>query len=278
MTTNLIIGGTGKTGRRVGSRLQDRGLPVTSLSRPELDWADPATWSSVEQPAATAYVTFAPDLTFPGAPDGVADIVERMARSGVRRFVLLSGRGEPEAKLVEDRMIEVAERHGAEWGIVRCGVFMQNFDEGFLAPALEAGHLRFPAGPVREPFLDVEDVADVAVGMLLGDVPANRAYELTGPELMTFSEATAVIAAASGRPISFTEISTAELAADLVGAGFSAEDAEALGDLFAHILDGHNEHLADGVREALGRPARRFAEYAARAVAGGAWGGQAAAS
>lgn len=278
MTTNLIIGGTGKTGRRVASRLQDRGLPVTSLSRPEFDWADPTTWSSVEQPAAAAYVTFAPDLTFPGAPDGVADIVERMARSGVRRFVLLSGRGEAEAQRVEDRMIEVAERYGAEWGVVRCGIFMQNFDEGVFAPALESGHFRFPAGAVREPFLDVEDVVDVAVGMLVGEVPVNRAYELTGPELMTFAEATSAIASASGRPITYTQISTAELAADLVAAGFPAEDADELAGLFDHILDGHNEHLANGVQEALGRPARSFDEYAARAAAGGGWGDQAAAS
>ena len=278
MTTNLIIGGTGKTGRRVASHLQDRGLPVTSLSRPEFDWADPATWSSVEQPAATAYVTFAPDLTFPGAPEGVADVVERMARSGVRRFVLLSGRGEAEAQRVEDRMIEVAERYGAEWGVVRCGIFMQNFDEGVFAPALEAGHFRFSAGAVREPFLDVEDVADVAVGMLVGEVPVNRVFELTGPELMTFAEATAAIAVARERPIAYTEISTAELAADLVDLGFPAVDAEGLAGLFEHILDGHNEHLANGVREALGRPASSFAEYAARAVAAGAWGGQAAAS
>ncbi len=278
MTTNLIIGGTGKTGRRVASRLQDRGLPVTSLSRPEFDWADPSTWSSVEQPAATAYVTFAPDITFPGAPDAIASVVERMARAGVRRFVLLSGRGEPEAQLAEERVIEVAERYGAAWGVVRCGFFMQNFDEGLFAPEFEAGHLAFSAGAVREPFLDVDDVADVAVAMLVGDVPVNRVYELTGPELMTFAEATAAIAAATGRTITYTEITVPELVADLTRAGFPAGDAEEVGALFAHVLDGHNEHLAHGVQEALGRPARSFAEYAARAVAGGAWGGQAVAS
>ena len=133
MTTNLIIGGTGKTGRRVASRLQDRGLPVTSLSRPEFDWADPTTWSSVEQPAETAYVTYYPDLAIPGAPEAVAEVVERMARSGVRRFVLLSGRGEPEAQRAEEKLAEVAERYGADWGVVRCAFFMQNFDESLFA-------------------------------------------------------------------------------------------------------------------------------------------------
>ncbi len=278
MTTNLIIGGTGKTGRRVASRLQDRGLPVTSLSRPEFDWADPTTWSSVEQPAETAYVTYYPDLAFPGAPEAVAEVVERMARSGVRRFVLLSGRGEPEAQRAEEKLAEVAERYGADWGVVRCAFFMQNFDESLFAEPLAAGHLAFSAGAVREPFLDLEDVAEVAVGMLVGEVPGNRVYELTGPELLTFAEATAAIAAATGRPITYTEISVPELVADLTALGFPASDAEELGGLFAHVLDGHNEQLADGVQEALGRPARSFAEYAARAAAGGAWAGQADAS
>ena len=278
MTTNLIIGGTGKTGRRVASRLQDRGLPVTSLSRPEFDWADPSTWSSVEQPAATAYVTFAPDITFPGAPDAIAEVVERMARAGVRRFVLLSGRGEPEAQLAE----ETGDRDRGEvrrrLGRRTLRLLHAELRRGPLRPEFEAGHLAFSAGAVREPFLDVEDVADVAVGMLVGDVPVNRVYELTGPELMTFAEATAAIAAATGRPITYTEITVPELVADLTRPGFPAGDAEELGALFAHVLDGHNEHLAHGVQEALGRPARSFAEYAARAVAGGAWGGQAVAS
>jgi uncharacterized protein YbjT (DUF2867 family) len=278
MTTNLIIGGTGKTGRRVASRLQDRGLPVTSLSRPEFDWADPTTWSSVEQPAETAYVTYYPDLALPGAPEAVADVVERMARSGVRRFVLLSGRGEPEAQRAEAKFAEVAERYGADWGVVRCAFFMQNFDESLFAEPLAAGHLAFSAGAVREPFLDLEDVAEVAVGMLVGKVAANRVYELTGPELLTFAEATAAVAAATGRRITYTEISVPELVADLTALGFPAGDAEELGGLFAHVLDGHNEQLADGVREALGRPARSFAVYAVGAAAGGAWAGQADAS
>jgi uncharacterized protein YbjT (DUF2867 family) len=278
MTTNLIIGGTGKTGRRVVSRLQGRSLPVTCLSRPEFDWADPTTWSSVEQPADAAYVAYAPDLTFPGAPESVAEVVERMARSGVRRIVLLSGRGEPEAQRTEQLLAEIAERHGAEWGVVRCAFFMQNFDESLFAEPLASGRLGFSAGSVREPFLDLEDVADVAVGLMVREVPANRAYELTGHDLLTFADATAAIAAATGRTIVYDEITGAELAADLVSVGLPAEEAEGLAGPFAEILDGHNEHLTHGVHEALGRAPRAFAEYAERAATQGAWDGQATAS
>lgn len=276
MTTNLIIGGTGKTGRRVASLLQGRGLPVTSLSRPEFDWADPATWSSVERPATSAYVTVAPDLALPGAPEAVAEVAERMARSGVRRIVLLSGRGEPEAQRAEQLLAEVTAKHGATWGVVRCAFFMQNFDESLFAEPLAAGHLAFSAGDVREPFVDLDDVAEVAVAMMAGEVAVNRAYELTGPRLMTFAEATAEIAVATGRSIGYEQITSAQLSADLVRIGLPAEEAEGLTELFAHVLDGHNAHLADGVREALGRSARDFATYAQRAVRTGAWSSEAA--
>lgn len=271
MTTHLIIGGTGKTGRRVAARLHDRGLTVRSLSRPAFDWADPSTWAVVEEPAETAYLTFAPDLAFPGAPDAVRDVAELLARAGVRRIVLLSGRGEPEAQRAEELVAEVAEQYGAAWGVVRCAFFMQGFDESLFAGPLTAGHLAFVAGAVREPFVDAEDIADVAVGLMLGEVAPNRVYELTGPRLMTFAEATEAIAAATGRSIGYQQVSGDELAAGLVRAGLAPEEAAGLVALFAHILDGHNEHLATGVRDALGREPRDFTSYAERAAAAGAW-------
>ena len=199
MTTNLIIGGTGKTGRRVASRLQDRGLPVTALSRPEFDWADPGTWSSVEQPAETAYVTYYPDLAFPGAPRRWPTSSSGWRAAACAASCSCRAAGEPEAQRAEEKLAEVAERYGADWGVVRCAFFMQNFDESLFAPSLAAGQLAFSAGAVREPFLDLEDVAEVAVGMLVGEVRVNRVYEPTGPALMTFAEATAAIAAATGR-------------------------------------------------------------------------------
>lgn len=272
MTTNLIIGGTGKTGRRVASLLQGRGLPVTSLSRPAFDWTDRSTWSAIERPADSAYVTFVPDLAFPGAPETVAEVVERMARAGVRRIVLLSGRGEAEAQRAEALLAEVAAKYDASWGVVRCAFFMQNFDESLFAAPLAAGHLAFTAGDVQEPFVDLADVAEVAVAIMTGEAPADRVYELTGPRLMTFTDATAEVAAATGRPIAYEQISDAQLVDDLVQFGFPAEEAGGLVGLFAHILDGHNAHLADGVQEALGRPATDFADYARRAAATGVWG------
>lgn len=270
-TTHLVIGATGKTGRRVTALLRDRGLPVTPLSRPAFDWADAATWATVERPAAAAYLTFAPDLTFPGAPEAVAEVAGRMACSGVRRIVLLSGRGEAEAQRAERLVAEAAGRHGADWAVVRCAFFLQNFDESLFAQPLAAGHLAFVAGEVREPFVDLDDVAEVAVGLMTGEVPGNRVHELTGPRLLTFAEAVAAVAAATGQPIGYEQVTPDRMVAELVASGLPAEDAGGLVGLFADILDGHNAHVSNGIEQALGRPATDITAWAAAAAAAGAW-------
>ena len=102
--TTLVIGATGKTGRRVTERLTARNLPVRIGSRsgqPPFDWADPATWPPAVRDMAAVYVTYYPDLAVPGASDAIRSFTGLAVKSGVQRLVLLSGRGEPEAQLCE---------------------------------------------------------------------------------------------------------------------------------------------------------------------------------
>ncbi len=170
MTANetfLVLGGTGKTGRRVADRLRDRGLAVRAVSRstePPFDWSDETTWMPVlDGDVRAAYLTFHPDLALPGAADAIRAFSTLAAAKGVRRLVLLSGRGEPETEPAERAVRE----SGAGWTIVRCAWFAQNFSEDFLLPPVMSGDLAVPGGSVGEPFVDVGDVADVAVEALV---------------------------------------------------------------------------------------------------------------
>ena len=122
--------------------------------------------------------------------------------AGTRRLVLLSGRGEEEA----ERAKEALKASGAEWTIVRCSWFMQNFSERYFTEPLAAGELALPVGDVREPFVDAEDIADVAVAALTEDGHAGRLYELTGPRPLTFAEAVAEVGSATGRSLRYTQI------------------------------------------------------------------------
>ena len=268
--TILVIGGTGKTGRRVAERLKARGVPVRIGSRsgePPFDWDDRSTWEPALRGASAAYVSYYPDLAVPGTPELIGALAERAMAAGTRRLVLLSGRGEAEAERAE----EALKASGAEWTIVRCSWFMQNFSESYFTEPLAAGELALPVGDVREPFVDAEDIADVAVAALTEDGHAGRLYELTGPRALTFAEAVAEIGRATGRSLRYTPIPI-----EAFEAGLKAEDAPPdlialLRYLFTEVLDGRNEQLTDGVQRALGREPRDFTAFARRAAAEGAW-------
>jgi uncharacterized protein YbjT (DUF2867 family) len=269
----LVLGGTGKTGRRVAQRLEARGMPTRVGSRsaePPFDWQKPETWASALEGVSAAYVSYYPDVAIPGAPEAVRAFAELAARNGVRRLVLLSGRGEEEAQSAELALMEVAEEAGIGWTIVRCAWFMQNFDENYLLEPILAGEVALPAGNVPEPFVDAGDIADVAVAALTEDGHAGEIYELTGPRLLTFEEAVGEIAKATGREIRFVPVSLEEF----VGAAYGdvpPEFLSFLAYLFGEVLDGRNASTTDGVRCALGREPKDFTDYARDAAATGVW-------
>ncbi len=268
--TTLVVGATGKTGRRVAERLRFRDLPVRSGSRsasPPFDWEDRSTWAPAMEGATAAYVSFYPDIAVPGAPETIAAFADQAVKSGIRRLVLLSGRGEAEAQRAERALQE----SGAEWTVVRCSWFSQNFSEGFFLEPVLAGKLALPVADVPEPFIDAEDIAEVAVAALTEDGHVGRLYELTGPRLLTFAEAVEEIARASGRPISYTPVSIEQWTSEMAGQGVPDDDVGFLRYLFTEVLDGRNANLTDGVRRALGREPRDFSDYARDAAGTGIW-------
>jgi uncharacterized protein YbjT (DUF2867 family) len=266
----LVIGGTGKTGRRVVERLTRQDIPVRVGSRSAgvpFDWDNPATWGPALQDVDAAYVAFYPDLAVPGSTDAIAGLVDEARTAGTRRLVLLSGRGEEEAQACERIVVD----SGLEWTILRSSWFSQNFSESYMLDPILAGTLMLPVGDVAEPFTDADDIADVAAAALTDDRHAGELYELTGPRSLTFAEAVATIGEATGRDLTYQQISTAEFAAGLAADGVPDDVADFLGYLFTTVLDGRNSAVADGVERALGRPARDFADYARDVAATGVW-------
>ena len=270
--TTLVVGGTGKTGRRVVNRLAARGRPVRVGSRagsPPFDWEDQATWRAALRNAGAAYVTYYPDLAVPGAASAVRSFVEVALEGGVRRLVLLSGRGEEEAHRAE----EILRSSGADWTVVRASWFAQNFSESFLRDAVLGGEVALPAGDVPEPFIDVDDIADVAVAALTEGGHGGRLYEVTGPRMLTFADAVQEIARATGRDIRYVQVPPEAFASALPAQGVPADIAWLLNYLFRTVLDGRNASVADGVRRALGREPRDFTDYVRDAAASGVWDG-----
>jgi uncharacterized protein YbjT (DUF2867 family) len=267
----LVVGGTGKTGRRVVERLQHLGLPLrvgSRSARPAFDWENRETWAPCLDGVTQAYVTYSPDLCVPGALDTVQSFFAQAMAAGVRKLVLLSGRGEVEALQAEQAL----KACGADWTILRCSFFCQNFSENFFLDPIVAGEVALPVGPVAEPFVDVEDIADVAAAALTDNRHSRQLYELTGPRALTFAAAIEEIARATGREIRYLTITPDEYRAALVEAHVPDEVIDLILYLFGTVMDGRNEPVADGVQRALGRQPRDFKEYVQRAAATGVWG------
>lgn len=266
----LVLGGTGKTGLRVAERLRSAGVPVRAVGRSTeiaFDWADRSTWDAAIAGARRAYVAYSPDLAVPGALAEIEEITARLVGAGVERIVLLSGRGEPEAEAAE----KVVRASGVDWSIVRCSWFFQNFTESYLREPLIDGALYLPAGNVAEPFVDADDIADVAAAALVDSRHVGQLYELTGPELLTFGQVVETVARHTGRDIHYVPISAEDYAKAALSEGVPAEVVALLDYLFRVVLDGRNESIADGVHRALGRTPRSFDEFARAAAAAGAW-------
>ena len=259
-TETLVLGAGGKTGRRVAARLAALGVPVRS--RPVFEWEAPATWAPALEGVEAACVGSSPAI-----PAAIGAFAELAAARGTRRLVLLARRGEDGALRGERALRE----SGARWTVVRVGWLAQCFSEGHLLEPVLAGEVALPAPPVGEPFIDADDVADVAVAALTEDGHAGRVYDLTGPRLLTFAEAVEEVAEAAGREIRYVRVPLGRYRAMLAERGLPAGRVELLAYRFSEVLDGRNAHLRDCVRRALGREPRDFSDFARDAAAAGAW-------
>jgi uncharacterized protein YbjT (DUF2867 family) len=244
----VIIGGLGKTGGRVAARLEARGRVARSASRstqPAFDWADRSGWAAALAGAKAAYATYQPDLMVPGAADDIEALAETARQTGVEHIVLLSGRGEEGALASEERL----KASGLAYTVLRASWFNQNFSEGAFLDGVLAGELALPVDVVREPFVDLDDVADAAVEVLLNPVHRNKIYELTGPQLLTFQDAVAEVAAATGREIVYMPVPLADFLEGMRQAGMPDDVLWLMGELFTNTLDGRNESIRRDLEE-----------------------------
>jgi uncharacterized protein YbjT (DUF2867 family) len=267
--TVVVTGASGRTGSRVAEAARAAGLTVRAASRAQgFDWENPTTWADTLRGADAAYLMYPSDVGSPAAAEGVGALAREAVGLGVRRLVLLSARGEDQALPTE----EALKSSGADWTVVRATWFAQNFSEGPLVEGMVHGELVFPAGEVKEPFVDVRDIADVVTAVLTsGDRYVGRTLELTGPRLLSWREAVAEISAASGSTIAYTPVPARAYGEALAGFGVPPEEVELLVEVFETLMDGRNAHVTDDVRAVLGREPRDFADFAREAAAAGAW-------
>ncbi|MCH6575136.1 MAG: NmrA family NAD(P)-binding protein [Bacteroidetes bacterium] len=266
----LVLGGKGKTGSRVAERLTKLGKTIRIGSRsekPPFDWENPETWPGALDGMDTVYITFQPDLAVPGALKAIEEFTSQAVKGGIKKMVLLSGKGEKEAELCE----QVVMNAGADWTIVRASWFNQNFSESFFLDPILAGHVALPRAEALVPYVDADDIADVVVESLLDDKHVGQTYELTGPRQLTFEQVIEEISKVTGRDIKFSSITMDEYTKMLKEYQVPEDYIWLINYLFTEVLVDRNSGVTNDIEKVLGRKAKDFAEYARETAATGIW-------
>jgi uncharacterized protein YbjT (DUF2867 family) len=273
MSEVLVIGGTGKTGKRVGRQLSTRGVTARIATRTPgvpgerespvaFEWRDRATYRAALDGVDAIFVvppTFAVDYV----PQVEALLAEAKA-AGVPRLVFLSARG---AAIGDHIPMRGAEQKlaagGLEYTILRPSWFNQNFSEYFLLdPVRRHNMIPVPTGGGRTPFVDLDDVAAVAVAALTTPDHNGATYDLTGPESLSFGDAAGILSGILDREIAFVDMAPDEWRAAAIGAGMPADYAELATELLGLVRAGGEDLVSKDVENVLGRAPKSFADWA----------------
>ena len=271
MKNVLVLGGTGKTGRRVVEKLQQRGFNVRIGSRgatPKFDWEDTSTWSEALEGIDSVYITYQPDLAVPGAKEAIEGLTKEAKNQGVQKLVLLSGKGEREAELCE----EIVKNSGLDYTIVRASWFSQNFSESFFLEPIQHGFVALPLADTNVPYVDADDIAEVAAEALTNQMHNGEIYELTGSQFFTFRQVIQEIAKVTDREIVFTEVSVEEYTQMLKEYGVPEGYVWLIGYLFTEVLDNEdNQVMTYDVEKVLRRKPKLFLDFVKETAKTGIW-------
>ncbi len=267
----LVIGGTGKTGRRVVDGLTDLGHKVrigTPNSEIPFNWDDYSTFSPALKGMDRAYIVYYPDLAVPGAKEAITALTEAALKEGLEKVVLLSGKGETEAEACE----EIVANSGLNYTLVRASWFNQNFSEGAFLDFVLSGNVALPMPDAEIPFVDAQDIADVVTKVLVDDSFNSQTITVTGPRKLKFEDLVNEMSEGLGRKINYIPISIDEFKEGMRSAGLPDSYIWLFGYLFQEVLGNpDNQDISTDIKRVLGRNATDFTEYVRRTVESGVW-------
>jgi uncharacterized protein YbjT (DUF2867 family) len=275
MTTVLITGLRGKTGRQVARTVAERkgvavrgagrniaGLEAAGIAATRFDWEDQRTWAQAVMDVRAIY------LVKPKTADPARTVSQFLNLANhLERVVLLSeiDAGARDAATDERKVERVIEALPMAWTILRPNWFMQNFSEPgfFLEAARDQGEITFPAAGGKVSFVDTRDIADVAAAALLDAGHAGKHYTLTGPEALTLGEATEAIGRAAGHPIGHKDPPLDDYLKTLAEKGTAGKSIDYYRRIYGCIQQGRAAVVSPDVERVTGHKPRSFSAFVA---------------
>jgi ergot alkaloid biosynthesis protein len=270
----LVIGATGNTGRHIVSRLTELGLTVRTATRSppipdspaehvRFDWADASTHDAAISGVDRMYLVAPAFVDDPSVL--MLPFIERALECGVRRVVLLSSSAVPEGSPGLGKVHQFLRERAPEWAVLQPSWFMQNFVEArhFHAASLQRdGVLVTATGEGRVGFVDVRDIAEVAVRALADASSHDTAHVITGPQALRYDDIAAMLSQVAGRPLRHVQASPEEARRHLMGMGIPEHYARFLVQLDEAIQQGAEARVTQTVLRVTGHEPRSFETFA----------------
>jgi uncharacterized protein YbjT (DUF2867 family) len=267
----FVMGATGRTGGEIARQLVRQGVAVRAGVRDpssarategvqfaRFDATDPSTFGVLDG-VRQMFLLWAPGTDVRGH---VLPLIDEAARRGVRQVVFLSILGAERVKVVPHRAVERhLESSGLDWVLLRSSYFMQNFTDVHRDDVRLRSEIFVPAGRGRTSFVDVRDVAAVAV-KALNEGHARRAYDLTGDVALTYEEVALILSVTLGRAVRYADPSAPTFVRTSLARGVPLTFALFMLAEYTVAKLGLAGEVTSTVREVLGRPATSWRQFA----------------
>jgi uncharacterized protein YbjT (DUF2867 family) len=272
----LVTGASGNAGGAVLQELLRAGASVRGMYRSAddaakappginpviADFADRASLDRALNGIEKVYLVCSP---IPQLIELESNMVDACRAHGVRHLVLNSALGADTYDKSFPKWHRAVEERVRASGIpatnLRPESFMQNITAYFSGTINSQRAFYAAVGDAPIGFVDVRDIGAVAAKILTSPGHEGKAYTLTGPELLNYSQVAAKISAMLGRPVRYVAITQEQLRQSMRDAGMPAWQVEALADLQAYYSDGVGGVVTGDVQAVLGREPRTFDQY-----------------
>ncbi len=268
--TILVLAANGNVGKPLVKALLAKGESVRAASRSGaavegaegvvFDYADPSTHDEAFAGIDRAYVVL---------PGGYVEskalltpAIEALAARKVK-IVLQSVLGVDADDAIPYRRVELAlERSGTRYVILRPNWFSDNF-HNFWKAGIDHGQIALPAAQGKTSFIDVRDIAASAAAALTSDRFDNQAFNLTGPQALSYAQAAGILAEALHKPVAYQAIDDGTFIDMLTRSGAPEDFAQFLAAIFQPVREGGTAVVTDAVETLSGKKPRTLRAYVA---------------
>lgn len=269
MSNILVVGASGTVGSELVKLLKAKGHKVKrTTSKTDLEQDQVHLNLLTQKGLDTVFDGI--DKAFFMSPPGytnqhelIGPLVEKAKQKNLKKVVFMTAMGANAVEAAPMRQAEIKlEKSGLAYNIIRPNWFMQNHNSYWINGILAENTLALPVGDAKGSFIDARDIAATAAELLDSDKFNNQDFDLTGERALNHSEVVSILSKASGRKISFKDITPTAMLATLLGAGLPKDYSEFMIMILGFFKEGYAERTTDSVLKITGKKPISFEQYA----------------